>query len=116
MSSKENINVSDDQFLHIVHSDQHFDGFDDDIEKGINLRPQLLDDFIGQKKVRENLDIFINAAKERKEPLDHLFLIGPPGLGKTTIAQITARELGTDFKITSAPALEKPKEDRKSVV
>ena len=110
MSSKENINVSDDQFLHIVRSDQHFDGFDDDIEKGINLRPQLLDDFIGQKKVRENLDIFINAAKERKEPLDHLFLIGPPGLGKTTIAQITAHELGTDFKITSAPALEKPKD------
>ena len=110
MSSKTNMEMSDDQFLHIVRSEQHFDEFDDDIEKGINLRPQLLDDFIGQSKVRENLDIFINAAKERKEPLDHLFLIGPPGLGKTTIAQITAHELGSDFKITSAPALEKPKD------
>ena len=110
MNSKVNMEASDDQFLHIVRSDQHFEGFDDDTEKGINLRPQLLDDFIGQSKVRENLDVFINAAKERKEPLDHLFLIGPPGLGKTTIAQITAHELGSDFKITSAPALEKPKD------
>lgn len=108
--SSEKMNIQDDQFLHIVRSDQSLAGFDDDSEKGVNLRPQLLNEFIGQAKVRENLDVFINAAKERHEPLDHLFLIGPPGLGKTTLAQITARELGADFKITSAPALEKPKD------
>lgn len=103
-------NFSDDKFLHIVRSEKKLDDFDEDFEQGINLRPQYLDDFIGQAKVRENLSVFINAAKERKEVLDHLFLIGPPGLGKTTIAQITARELAADFKITSAPTLEKPKD------
>ena len=102
--------MSEKDFLHIVRAEESLTGFDDDIEKGVNLRPQYLSDFIGQKKVRENLDVFIKAAKERREPLDHLFLMGPPGLGKTTLAQITARELGADFKITSAPALEKPKD------
>ncbi len=75
-----------------------------------NLRPQLLNEFLGQQKIKENLSVFINAAKNRKESLDHLFLIGPPGLGKTTLAQITAHELGSDFKVTSAPALDKPKD------
>jgi Holliday junction DNA helicase RuvB len=75
-----------------------------------NLRPQLLNEFLGQQKIKENLSVFINAAKDRKESLDHLFLIGPPGLGKTTLAQITAHELGADFKVTSAPALDKPKD------
>ncbi len=73
-----------------------------------SLRPKMLDEFLGQKSIKENLSVFINAAREREEALDHLFLIGPPGLGKTTLAQITANELGADFKVTSAPALEKP--------
>lgn len=60
--------------------------------------------------MKENLSVFIAAARERKESLDHLFLIGPPGLGKTTLAQVVARELGVDFKVTSAPALDKPKD------
>ncbi|MCR5698891.1 MAG: Holliday junction branch migration DNA helicase RuvB [Treponemataceae bacterium] len=74
------------------------------------LRPQLLNEFLGQTKVKENLSVFIQAARERQESMDHLFLIGPPGLGKTTLAQITAHELGVDFKVTSAPALDKPKD------
>ena len=110
MKEGSSMNINDDKFLHIVRSDQPIPDFDDDLEKGVNLRPQSLNDFIGQEKVRKNLDIFIKAAKERNEPLDHLFLIGPPGLGKTTLAQISARELGAEFKITSAPALEKPKD------
>ena len=81
-----------------------------DEENDLNLRPKLLDDFLGQTKVKENLSVFIQAARSRKESMDHLFLIGPPGLGKTTLAQITARELGVDFKVTSAPALDKPKD------
>lgn len=81
-----------------------------DEENDLNLRPKLLDEFLGQTKVKENLSVFIQAARSRKESMDHLFLIGPPGLGKTTLAQITARELGADFKVTSAPALEKPKD------
>lgn len=76
----------------------------------INLRPQNLNEFLGQKEIRENLSVFIKAAKERGEALDHLFLMGPPGLGKTTLAHIAANELGVDFKVTSAPALEKPKD------
>ena len=75
-----------------------------------SLRPHLLKDFLGQKTVKENLAICIEAAKNRRESLDHLFLIGPPGLGKTTLAQITAHELGAEFKVTSAPALDKPKD------
>ena len=74
------------------------------------LRPRSLAEFQGQKAMKENLSVFIRAAKERNESLDHLFLIGPPGLGKTTLAQVVAHELGTDFKVTSAPALEKPKD------
>jgi len=74
------------------------------------LRPKMLRDFLGQENIKSNLSTFIEAAKARQEPLDHLLLIGPPGLGKTTLAQITANELGVDFKVTSAPALEKPKD------
>ena len=74
------------------------------------LRPKSLAEFMGQKAMKENLLIFITAAKERNESLDHLFLIGPPGLGKTTLAQVVAHELQAEFKVTSAPALEKPKD------
>lgn len=74
------------------------------------LRPQYLKDFQGQDAIKRNLAVFIRAAKERKESLDHVFLSGPPGLGKTTLAGIMANELGVEFKVTSAPALEKPKD------
>lgn len=72
------------------------------------LRPQTLDEYIGQEKVKENLKIFIDAAKIRKEPLDHVLLYGPPGLGKTTLSMIIAKELGVNIRITSGPAIEKP--------
>ena len=78
--------------------------------KDISLRPQRLAEFLGQEAMKANLSVFISAAKERGESLDHLFLIGPPGLGKTTLAQVVANELGADFKVTSAPALDKPKD------
>ncbi|MGP1431035.1 MAG: Holliday junction branch migration DNA helicase RuvB [Treponema sp.] len=79
-------------------------------EKDRALRPQFLKDFQGQQEIKENLSVFIQAARSRGESLDHLFLIGPPGLGKTTLAQITAQELGVECKITGAPALDKPKD------
>lgn len=79
-------------------------------EREAGLRPKLLADFQGQKSIKENLDIFIRAARKRGESLDHVFLSGPPGLGKTTLAGIIANELGKEFKVTSAPALEKPKD------
>ncbi len=73
-----------------------------------SLRPQRLDEFIGQDKVRETLSIAIEAAKQRREALDHLLFHGPPGLGKTTLASLIAREMGVSFKSTSGPVLEKP--------
>jgi holliday junction DNA helicase RuvB len=82
----------------------------DDDKKENNLRPQFLKDFQGQEDIKENLIVFIKAALKRKECLDHLFLSGPPGLGKTTLAGIMANEMGTEFKVTSAPALDKPKD------
>ena len=69
------------------------------------LRPQYLGDFIGQSKVKDNLKVFIEAAKMRKEPLDHVLFYGPPGLGKTTLAGIIANELGVEIKVTSGPAI-----------
>ena len=74
------------------------------------IRPRFLADFLGQKELKDNLSIFITAAGERREPLDHVFISGPPGLGKTTLANIMANELGAEIKVTSAPALEKPKD------
>ena len=79
-------------------------------KKDYALRPQTLDDFQGQKALKDNLKIFLKAAKARGESLDHVFLSGPPGLGKTTLAGIIAHEMGAEFKVTSAPALDKPKD------
>ena len=81
---------------------------DREIERA--LRPSEFDSFAGQKQVLENLKIFVQAARERKEPLDHLLLHGPPGLGKTTLSHIVANELGVNMKMTSGPVLDKPGE------
>ncbi len=75
-----------------------------------NLRPSGLDDYIGQDKAKNNLKIYIEAAKSRNEPLDHVLFYGPPGLGKTTLACIIANEMGVNIKVTSGPAIEKPGE------
>ena len=80
----------------------------EDVKIENNLRPKLLDDYIGQEKAKNNLRVFIEAAKKRKEPLDHVLLYGPPGLGKTTLASIVANEMGVQLKITSGPAIDKP--------
>jgi Holliday junction DNA helicase RuvB len=79
---------------------------DDDLAEA-SLRPQKLAEFIGQEKARANLEVFIKAARARKEALDHVLFVGPPGLGKTTLAQILARELGVNFRATSGPVISK---------
>ncbi len=88
-----------------VAQGQYLDSHDQDEHA---LRPKRLADFVGQKQLKENLAVFIEAARKRGESLDHVFLSGPPGLGKTTLAGIVANEMGATFRATSAPALEKP--------
>lgn len=83
---------------------------EEDIRIEGTLRPQKLDDYIGQKKAKENLKVYIEAAKGRGDALDHVLLYGPPGLGKTTLAGIIANEMGVNMKVTSGPAIEKPGE------
>ena len=83
---------------------------EEDIQAEGSLRPQSLDEYIGQEKTKENLKIYIEAAKQRNDPLDHVLFYGPPGLGKTTLAGIIANEMGVHMKVTSGPAIEKPGE------
>ncbi|MEA4911899.1 MAG: Holliday junction branch migration DNA helicase RuvB [Oscillospiraceae bacterium] len=80
----------------------------EDVENENSLRPKTLDEYIGQEQVKENLSIYMQAAKGRGEPLDHLLLYGSPGLGKTTLAGIVAHEMGVNIRVTSGPAIEKP--------
>lgn len=82
------------------------DSFGEDIADAA-LRPQRLIDFVGQSQLRENLSVFVEAARKREEALDHVLFYGPPGLGKTTLAQIVARELGVGFRATSGPVISK---------
>ena len=72
----------------------------------LSLRPKSLDEYIGQSKIKNNLNVFITAAKQRNESLEHILFYGPPGLGKTTLANIMAHEMGVNIKITSGPAIE----------
>ena len=93
---------------YLKSDDAEFSSVDKEIEKA--LRPVTFDHFAGQEKIVDNLKIFVQAASQRSEPLDHVLLHGPPGLGKTTLSHIIANELGSNIKITSGPVLDKPGE------
>src|ERR1051325_8168054 len=82
------------------------DAGDEDKRFDVTLRPSRFDDFVGQDKIKENLKVFVQAALQRKEPLDHVLFCGPPGLGKTTLANILAQELGVQLALASGPAIE----------
>lgn len=86
--------------------DGHENTFDDDIE--LSLRPEYLRQYIGQSAIKSNLEVFIQAAKLREEPLDHVLLFGPPGLGKTTLSHIIANEMGVNMRTVSGPSIERP--------
>ncbi len=98
------INYSEEQFDELLTTSSMLN---EDINES-SLRPRTLDEYIGQKKAKDNLSVFISAAKMRNEPLDHVLLHGPPGLGKTTLAAIIANEMNVNIRITSGPAIEKP--------
>ena len=91
---------------HLNPDDEHLSPAERDIEKV--LRPQAFEDFTGQQKILTNLKVFVQAARQRGEALDHVLLHGPPGLGKTTLSNIIANEMGVGIKITSGPVLDKP--------
>ena len=104
--TQENVLPDDDDFSfaeRLMQTEER----DEDREIDVGLRPQTLDEYIGQEKAKENLKIYIEAAKLRGESLDHVLLYGPPGLGKTTLAGIIANEMGVNFRVTSGPAIEK---------
>lgn len=99
--------MSDTDFENRIVAPEYID-MDSEVER--QLRPRNFDEYIGQTKVKENLAVYIEAARTRGEPLDHVLLYGPPGLGKTTLAGIIANEMGVNFRVTSGPAIEKPKD------
>ena len=98
-----NQNFSEDSFAPLVTT-----SLTSSDEGEYSLRPKTLNEYIGQEKAKGNLEVFIQAAKMRQEPLDHVLLHGPPGLGKTTLSGIIANEMGVNIRITSGPAIEKP--------
>ena len=97
--------VNEFDFENRIVSSEYSSNQDYEVEN--SLRPKVLDDYIGQVKAKSNLEIYIESSKIRSEPLDHVLLYGPPGLGKTTLATIIANEMGVNIRTTSGPAIEK---------